>query len=365
LQHVVVGCGVAAAFVLVSVVILESQQLPYDKIAERMAAALKLSPGERVLLRVHGDTFPDLAPVVRQRLERDGARVETLPYGPAPDLESRLARTDVYVWLPAPASATPPDQGAVLARWVDGGGRRELHVHWGDGTRHADGTPARHTPAFDQIYLDALDIDYEALGAHMDRAIARLRNGEVHVTSPAGTNLRFRVGDRPFNKQDGDGSKARAERGRMRIDRHIELPAGVLRVAPIEESVGGVMVVPSMAFADGNAVDVRLEFERGRVMRSSARSGHDKVAALLKNQPASTQFREFCLGFNPRLAAPAGELAIPYYGYGAGVVRLSLGDNTELAGNVRGGFVMWMFFTGMTVHAGGETIVKGGRLVLP
>ena len=52
-----------------------------------------------------------------------------------------------------------------------------------------------------------------------------------------------------------------------------------------------------------------------------------------------------------------------YYGYGAGVVRLSLGDNTELAGNVRGGYVAWMFFPDTTVTAGGETIVKDGRLL--
>lgn len=357
--------SLAAAFALVSIGVVETRQLPYDRMAERIAGALQLSRGERVLLRVHAETLPDLAPVVRRRLERDGARVETLPYGPTADLEARLARTDVYVWLPAPASATPADQTAALARWVDRGGGRELHVHWGDGTRNADGTPAQHTPAFDQIYLDALDIDYEALGAHMDRAIARLRAGGVHVTSPAGTDLRFRVGDRPFNKQDGDGSKARAERGRMRIDRHIELPSGVLRVAPMEDSVNGVMVVPAMALPGGDAVDVRLEFERGVVVRSAARSGHDRVAALLKSQPAASRFREFCLGFNPRLIRPPGESAIPYYGYGAGVVRLSLGDNTELGGNVRGGVVMWMFFTDVTVEAGGETIVKAGRLVLP
>ena len=46
---------------------------------------------------------------------------------------------------------------------------------------------------------------------------------------------------------------------------------------------------------------------------------------------AGKAFREFALGFNPLLAIPtAGERWIPYYGYGAGVVRLSLGDNTEL-----------------------------------
>ncbi len=52
---------------------------------------------------------------------------------------------------------------------------------------------------------------------------------------------------------------------------------------------------------------------------------------------AGRAFREFALGFNPLLAVPEREPWIPYYGYGAGVVRLSLGDNSELGGAVTAG----------------------------
>jgi len=54
---------------------------------------------------------------------------------------------------------------------------------------------------------------------------------------------------------------------------------------------------------------------------------------------------------------------IPYYGYGAGVVRLSLGDNSELGGDVRGGYVRWNFFTDTTVTIDGEVWVREGKLV--
>ena len=53
------------------------------------------------------------------------------------------------------------------------------------------------------------------------------------------SDLRFRIGDRPVTLQDGDASAARAARGRVLIDREIELPAGVVRVAPLEETVEG------------------------------------------------------------------------------------------------------------------------------
>ncbi len=58
---------------------------------------------------------------------------------------------------------------------------------------------------------------------------------------------------------------------------------------------------------------------------------------------------EFAIGVNPALAPQQGSKALPYYGYGSGVVRLSLGDNEEVGGKVRGGFVRWFFFPNASV----------------
>ena len=341
---------------------LSAQSLPYEAMAARIAAALQVTSGERVLLRVDPNNMAALAPLVQKALQARGAVVDILPYGPAPDFEARLARTDVYVWLPAPATATPSDQALMLQRWIDNGDGRELHFHWIDGTRDVDGLPAQHTPAYDRVYVEALDVDYARLASRMEQAIQRLRKGEVRVTTPSGTDIRFRVGDRPFNKQDGDASKAHARTGRIRIDRHTELPAGILRVAPIEESVNGVLVLPSARFGAVRATDVRLEFQKGVVTSARARSGQAAVQGFLKSDPAASRFREFCLGFNPRLVIPAGETALAYYGYGSGVVRMSLGDNTELGGAVRGKVVRWLFFPDATVTVGSEIIVRDGKL---
>jgi hypothetical protein len=341
---------------------LAGPSLPYETMAARIVDALQVTPGERVLLRVDPNNLAALAPLVRKALQARGAVVDVLPYGPVPDFESRLARTDVYVWLPAPATATPADQALMLQRWIDNGEGRELHFHWIDGTRDVDGLPAKHTPAYDRVYVDALDVDYQQLASRMDQAIKRLRSGEVRVTTPSGTDIRFRVGDRPFNKQDGDASRAHARTGRIRIDRHTELPAGILRVAPLEDTVTGVLVLPSARFGNQQATEVRLEFHKGVVTTARARSGNDAVQAFLKSDPAASRFREFCLGFNPRLVVPPGESALPYYGYGSGVVRMSLGDNSELGGSVRGGVVRWLFFPDATVTVGPDVIARDGRL---
>lgn len=340
-----------------------AQVLPYPNIARRIASALKVWSGERVLLRYDPKTLPALLPEVRKALEADGAKVDTLAYGPAPDLDARLASTDVYIWLPAgPAAQTPPDQAAILARWLDRGAGRQVHFHWGDGTRDPDGLPTTHTPAFHKMYADALEIDYGALGAAIDRAGLVLRSGETRVTTPAGTDLRFRVADRPFNKQDGDASKGRMTGAKVRVDREIELPAGVLRVAPLEISVNGVIVIPAARFGAVRATNIRLAVENGVVTSATAQEGADALRDFLKSQPGASHFREFALGFNPKLMTPPGEPAIPYYGYGAGCVRLSLGENEELGGEVRGGGVRWLFFPDATVMVGERTLVDRGAL---
>ena len=80
---------------------------------------------------------------------------------------------------------------------------------------------------------------------------------------------------------------------------------------------------------------------------------------------AASRFREFVLGFNPLLAVPDSLPWVPYYGYGAGVVRLSLGNNDELGGAVKGNYVRWNFFIDASVTVGDTVWVKDGRLVHP
>ena len=115
--------------------------------------------------------------------------------------------------------------------------------------------------------------------------------------------------------------------------------------------------------ANGVDGDVRDIYVRdGTIVESSASAGVDAVRAFLASEPGASRFREFALGFNPKLTIPAGEQALPYYGYGAGVVRMSLGDNNELGGAVRGGGIRWLFFPDATVVADGKTLVEKGRL---
>lgn len=359
----------------------------YGKMADCIVGALKLQAGERVLIRFDPGFFRELVGPLRRRIRDAGGvdlaaleYVETAAVRDAASsreqsethsraFEQLLDAADVYLWLPLRAEEReiPPPEAKALQRWLDRGGtRRQIHFHWSAGSVLPDGLPGAHSPALDEIYQGALEIDHATLSARQERFVRLLRAGTVRVRTPRGTDLRFRIGDRPFNRQDGDASSQRARRGVVRIDREIELPAGVLRVAPLEQTVNGRIVVPEARFGEEKARGIRLEIEDGRVIRVEADEGHAVVeAAMAAGGDAARRFREFGLGFNPGLIPPEGSPILPYFGYGAGVVRLSLGDNEELGGAVRGEFVRWFFFPDASVEVEGRVLVRNGNMLDP
>jgi hypothetical protein len=188
----------------------------------------------------------------------------------------------------------------------------------------------------------------------------------VRVTTPLGTDLTFRIGDRPVVRQDGDASARRMRSAQVLVDREVEIPAGVIRVAPIENTVNGVLAYGPSRWNGRSADGVRLTFVNGRIGGVKAARGVEHVKAELNAQPEGVRaFREMALGFNPLLAVPEVDPWIPYYGYGAGVVRLALGNNQEVGGAVdASGYTRWRdLFTDCTITLAGEVWLKDGKFV--
>ena len=360
--------------------------MQWRALAERLVTQLAPEPGERILLVARPGQFDDLIPPLRYALAEAGAVdlgvVDTMaePYpddwdaGPlarsseaARALWREMLRGNVDGAIMLPGARPDHTVYAALQDLLHEGLGRTIHFHW---TQNGSAFPVAGQPmpapaAIDATYQRAvLETDYAALAAAQDRFVAALGGSEVRVTTPAGTDIRFRIGDRPVNLGNGDASKARTDRGVILIDREIELPAGAIRVAPVEETVNGTIVFPPSQWDGRPVADLALTLERGRITGVRASSGQAAAEAELAGVPDEARaFREFALGFNPLLAVPERNPWIPYYGYGAGVVRLSLGDNSELGGEVGGGYVRWNFFTDTTVTVGDDVWVRDGRLV--
>ena len=354
----------------------------WPAIADKLMERMDVQSGERVMMVAKSGDFDPLISLLREKLLAVGAEdlgifsVEN--NGPdswksefvngsdgmtREELSRYFEQIDLGIMMPG---AVPTDLPYAAMQDVLNSNRgRTVHFHW-TGAYDFNQNPLELTEEINAFYQAALlETDYQALKTAQQNFEAAMRNKIVRVSTPEGTDISFEIGDRPVTKQDGEATAQRMEMAKNLIDREIELPAGAIRVAPIETSVKGKIAFPDANWEGSLVKNLVLSFDNGKVVDIVAESGKEKVQELFAERGDVAQsFREFALGMNPKLAIPKSDrLWIPYYGYGAGVVRLSLGDNSELGGQVSGGYVRWNFFTNATVTVGDEIWVKDGILL--
>ncbi len=351
----------------------------FAALANAIVTSLDVQPGERVMMHMDPSYYPELVDELRRALYRKGAvhvattLADTVAFakerGQEPpeylarqaDLfKKMLAESDIFLWLPMRAGRGVPIEKLMdEARWQG----RAIHFHWVSQPDLSRGPEV--VARLVRLYEEALQVHAKALGATQDRLIAALRAGRARLTTPAGTDLTFRVADRPFHKNDGVATRERAaladRTGSLR-DREFELPAGALRVIPVEDSWEGTLALPKYPYgAIKMLANVRLVFKKGRITEESARANPEFYQLWSKETGDRDRVGELVIGTNPKLV-PAGDDILPYYGYGAGVVRIALGDNWESGGRNRSSLNHWLFLTGATLEAGGQVLIREGRL---
>ncbi len=346
-------------------------KVDYEKCAVRITSALALENGERVLLKVDPRVFAPLVEPLQWEIRRAGAFVsgvvlaEHTSHTSGAELESMrqlFSNADAFIWLPELHQVNPPALDAALVEWLDSGRGRAVHFHWNGGTYPVGFLSLPSQEIIDRQYLEALDTNPAHLEREHQRAISILQSGRVRITTPDGTDFSFEVGNRPFCSQIGDASPGRMKSARIRIDRDVELPAGVLRVAPVESSANGTIFLPVWKPIHTQGRNMLLRFADGCMVAQGP--GADQIAAELDAAGGDARmFREFALGFNPVLKVRPEHPFIAYYGYGSGIVRVSLGDNEEMGGANRGGGVYWNFLHDATVTVGSTTLVRDGELM--
>ncbi len=354
--------------------------LHWSSLADLLIDRVQLQPGEKVVMVAAPGRFDALIDQLRDRVTaRGGLDLGVISVaGERPSWQSEFVNqaaelddsslveylrvVDLGIMMPG---ATADDRPyAAMQEVLKKGQGRTVHFHWA-GAYDLNQNAIDITARVDTLYQQALlQTDYADLAAKQRSLEAAMRLDTVRVTTPAGTDVKFWIGDRPLTKQDGDASAVRMQEARNLIDREIELPAGAIRVAPLEASMHGIITFPDARWGGVEVQGLRMEFEAGKLIAFEASAGREGVEKELEEAGvAARSFREFALGLNPLLAIPPVDPWIPYYGYGAGVVRLSLGDNSELGGAVGGNYVRWNFFPDATVVIGSEVWVRDGKLL--
>jgi len=353
------------------------------RVARRIVASVRPSSGERAVLVCDPAYYPDLALAVERELLDAGVYpflalgfeppeiVDALDRRPGLErrqdelvalLEPVFEKTDLFFWLPALRVA----DDTRFEHLLDGSRARGIHFHW---VFEPLGKSAEEIATASRLYERAIfETDYAALSARQDRIIAALRGRALRLTTSDGTDLELRVPpDAWFHKNDGDMSPERARRARGVRDREMEFPAGALRFLPDTERVEGRLVVRRVSTPSGVAEGVALEFERGRVRGFRVGRGEAGFRAEWQRIGGDVdRVGEIVLGANPLLVGKLSSGELPYFGYGEGYVRVSLGDNWESGGANRCPLNrnLWLFLDDATLKAEGSSVIEKGRLVV-
>ena len=329
----------------------------------------KLAPGEHVVMFWDAKRDPGIAAPLRAAIQKAGGQVEEIAAPEsASDAELTLAaraarlerwksifqRSQAAIWLPSDLTAVSDQPFEHL---VEASAVRSIHFHWFLPPDAADVT------LVEAMYQRAIEVSPAEIGKRLTALEQALRGHTVHVTAQNGTDLLFRVPENAhFHRNTGEATKEKVRDARSVRDREEELPASVLRTTALADARGTFTGYLSF---DTRSTLARATLRDGRVTALEALRGPDKEVTEWKRAKGDKDKPgEFVIGTNPALTPVLKSGFMPYYGYGAGVVRLAIGDNWESGGRNRSsnGEVL-LFLPGATLSVDGRDLIRNGEIV--
>ncbi len=204
---------------------------------------------------------------------------------------------------------------------------------------------------------EAIKVDYAKLTELGRKIAARLERGNrVHVTSKAGTDVRFEITKRPVHIQDGTVDEEDIRRGLVST----QLPSGKVEVPPIEETAEGTVLFDHPRALKGRLVrDLKLTFQNGKVAKYQAKEFEEVFREVLDATRGDKEnIGQFAVGINPRvdlIGYTTDELAL-------GTATIGVGANRGIGGKNDSSFSFAGTISKPTVEVDGYTIMKDGKL---
>ena len=160
------------------------------------------------------------------------------------------------------------------------------------------------------------------------------------------TDLTMRVGGRTWVNSDG----------------HKNFPSGEVFTGPVEDSASGQVRYTFPTAHLGHEVDdVRLTFEKGRVVRADAARGLDFLLAMLDSDAGARVLGEVALGNNYGVQQFTRNTL--YDEKIGGTFHLALGNSYPETGGVNVSAVHWDMVCDMRPEAGGGAVYADGVLI--
>ena len=327
-----------------------------------------VQPRERVMIAmVEAETFP-LAQAVYEACVKAGAfpqvqflseklRHAALKYGNA-DQQSWLPEIEAYgmqwadVYFGLRGASNPRLMSDIPASALAANQRAQgliSTMRWGKTRWCLVRVPNESMAQQAGLELDTLEdmffaaclMDYESASAKWRQAARQLCGSRtVRIVAGAETDLEFSVAARHWRVFDG----------------RINLPDGEIYTAPVNASLNGRIHFELPAVFGGKFVrDIRLEWQRGELVRASASSNEDYLWRILETDAGSSRLGEFAFGLNPHINRFCQDSL--YDEKIAGTIHLALGRAYRECGGLNQSSVHWDLVKDM--RSGGTVTVDG------
>jgi leucyl aminopeptidase (aminopeptidase T) len=254
---------------------------------------------------------------LRSMIEAPLELVDNLPA----HLAAALEETDIYIYTlgprkPIPWNTIPAERRKSVSIWLDTRyDKSRFAKQWAKVSRKRKvkmlaieatlATPERAEAAgleyeeWKRVMFEGCMAEPEEMSSHSESLLSAMTgDGEVRVTTPFGTDLRFRLDKRPVDYSNGLATEEKAERGEV-----VFLPAGGVEVSAEENSAQGRIVydVPIRA-KKGLVQGLSLRIAQGRIKEVSAKSGKEVFDAspLRKRTGDENRFAFFGFGLKPK-----------------------------------------------------------------
>lgn len=198
------------------------------------------------------------------------------------------------------------------------------------------------------VFTTGLDADYEEIAAECDRMLEQVADAaEIRVTSPQGTDITFRPGDREWLSDTG----IVREPGEFS-----NLPAGEVFVSPADATgtfvVDGTMMPHELL---GEGQHLRFEVEDGYVAEIGDDAVREQVeAAADEVGRAAYNLAELGIGTNVAVRELVGSVLLDEKA--AGTVHVAIGDDAGIGGDTDAPLHLDGILREPTVYADGEIV---------
>ena len=211
-----------------------------------------------------------------------------------------------------------------------------------------------------EIFWAAMSVMPDELGAVGARIADVMTAGaEVRVTGPNGTDLTLTLSDEPVRINTGRVSENTSEKGPASA----YLPAGEFAACVEPASANGVVVAPSYNFRGEDVTNLSLTFTDGVVTEMSAEAGGEPLSAFLDTRgEADLSLSLVNIGLNPEARMLSGS-SFRSWEMG-GLMTIFMGDNTIYGCGHRADVRLHPHIEGLTVTAGGRTVVEDGVVTI-